>query len=552
VTHYVGVAGVGSDAGKLGPGHPRAGLFGFNRTTRLEDVPDGASNTIAILGVTGNVGAWAAGGPASVRPLTKPPYVNGPDGFGSGQPNGMLVGMADGSVRFIARDTDPTVLEQLATIGGGEEVTVASLRTVQVAEAAPPSEPAPRQPDRVARLPVADPASPGPGPAAPADGPRLELSQPAELAQVDVQARLADRVTEIGFPGVALVDVIDLLAQLSGLEVTFDADALAELGVTVRDPVTVQLGDATLGEVFSKVLAPHGLVYLVDQGQVLITSPPNRRNALRPTEYTVSDLTGPEKASTAQLAETIERFVAPETWSRLGGRGSIEPANGMLQVVQTDAVHALIVEFCEKLRTARGLPLRSRQAPERFTLATRGDRARAKLDQPITASFFEPTPLERIVSDLELASGLTILINRMTMAARGLPSDVTAKLHADQLPFRKALDELLRPLGLGYRVLDAETLEISTRQDIAARLQLEFYPVGDLLTDGETAASLMEKIRADVAGGTWSEANGPGELGFDKPSTCLFVRQSQPVQFELQALLQRFRAGKQKPPPVRG
>ncbi len=546
VTHYVGVAGVGPDAGELGPGHPRAGVFGFNRTTRMEDIGDGAGNTIAILGVTKNVGAWAAGGTASVRPLTKPPYVNGYDGFGSGQPNGMLVGMADGSVRFLSKEIDPGVLEQLATIGGGEDVTAASLRTTRAPQ--PPIEPVAPPPGAggVAQQAVPDPAGFKPGPGPVPEGPRLELSGPEEPSDVDVQARLADRVVEIGFPSVPLVDAVDLLAQLSGLEVTFDTDAMAEIGVKIRDPVTVQLADATLGEVFEAVVAHRGLVYVVENGQILISSPAKRRNALRSVEYTVLDLTGPERASTAKLAETIEQLVAPETWSRSGGRGTIEPGNGLLKVVQIDGVHGQIVTFCEKLRTARRLPLRSRQAPERFTLATRWDQARPKLELPITANFFEPTRLEQITSDLEQVSGLKILINRMAMTARGMPSQITATLKADGQPLHEALDALLRPLGLAFRVIDAATLEITTRQEIAARLELEFHPVGDLLTEGETPSSLMGKIRAQVAGGTWSEDSGPGVLAFDKASTCLLVLQSQPVQFELETLLERWRAERKK------
>ena len=127
VTHYVGVAGVGADAGQLKPGEPRAGLFGYSRRTRPDAIPDGAANTIATLGVQDHLGPWAAGGDSTVRPLTQRPYVNGPDGFGSGQPNGMLAGMADGSVRFLSKDIDPTVLEQLATVGGGEPVTASIL-----------------------------------------------------------------------------------------------------------------------------------------------------------------------------------------------------------------------------------------------------------------------------------------------------------------------------------------------------------------------------------------------------------------------------------------
>ena len=134
------------------------------------------------------------------------------------------------------------------------------------------------------------------------------------------------------------------------------------------------------------------------------------------------------------------------------------------------------------------------------------------------------------------------------MAAQGTPSQLTAKLSADQQPLGEALDELLRPLGLGFRVIDAQTLQITTRQAVAARPELEFYPLADLLAEGETGSSLMGKIRAQVAGGTWSDANGPGVLGFDKPSTCLLVLQSQPVQFELQALLERWRGERKKRP----
>ena len=122
VTHYVGVAGVGPDAGRLPADDPRAGVFGYGRPTRLEDITAGVSHVIAVLGVSDHCGPWAAGGEATVRPLCRAPYVNGPDGFGSGLPDGMLAGMADGSVRFLSKDVDPRVVEQLAMIHHGGEL----------------------------------------------------------------------------------------------------------------------------------------------------------------------------------------------------------------------------------------------------------------------------------------------------------------------------------------------------------------------------------------------------------------------------------------------
>lgn len=539
VTHYVGVAGVGAGAGDLKPNDPRAGVFGHNRTTQMGDITDGASNTIAILGVIERLGAWAAGGSGTVRALTKPPYVNGPDGFGSGQPGGMLAGMADGSVRFLSSDIDPTVLEQLATIGGGEKVPAASLVSTGIPEPLTQPDNASPEPDTAAE--EGPPADTGDA----AQGLTVEearVGAESEPAKVDVQARLADPLLEMGFADVPLADALKLLSQMSTLPITFDLDAMAELGVTIRDPVAVQVSDATTGKVLEAVLSNRGLTYVVEDDQILVTSPQRKRIALRAVPYTVSDLAGPEPAALSELAGLVQKLVAPESWRPAGGQGTVEPAEGVLRVVQTDPIHYQILTFCERLRAARGLPLRSQHDPNKFALATLLDRARAKLSEPVTANFHKPTPLVRIIADLEELTGTRILIDWLALQAQGMSPGVEGSLNCRDLPLSEVLDDLLRPMGLAYRVVDADTLEVTTRRTVAARLELEFHPVGDLLTEGATAASLMEGIKDQVAGATWSEAGGPGVLHFDQPSQCLIVLQAQPAQFELEELLERWRA----------
>jgi hypothetical protein len=124
-THYVGVAGVGADAPGLPVTHPRAGLFGNGRTTRPEDVADGLSHTMAVAGVRDRLGSWAGGGSATIRPFVREPYINGPDGFGTGQPDGMFVLLADGRVQFLPKDTHPEVIRRLAAINDGQPVNPA-------------------------------------------------------------------------------------------------------------------------------------------------------------------------------------------------------------------------------------------------------------------------------------------------------------------------------------------------------------------------------------------------------------------------------------------
>ena len=225
VTHYVGVAGLGKDAGSLGPGDPKAGVFGFGRTMRPQDIADGASNTIAVLGVAGRLGPWSAGGHATVRSLTQRPYINGPDGFGSGQPNGMIAGMADGSTRFIAKDIDPQVLEQMVTTHGEHA------KATQV--------------DAVAKRPAAIPP--------------------------DIEARLQTRIARIEFREIPLAEVIGFLQEFTATKIAFDQQTMDSMGVSESVPVTVDLSNAAVAEILIAVLSPHGLQYVYSDEQLLIT-----------------------------------------------------------------------------------------------------------------------------------------------------------------------------------------------------------------------------------------------------------------------------------------
>lgn len=118
VTNYLGMAGVGENAETLPPHDPKAGMFGVNEPRKFRDVLDGLSNTIAV-GESDDPQPWAAGS-ATIRPLTKKPYINGGNGYGSKSPGGANFLLGDGSVRFISENIDPEVMEALSTIRGNE------------------------------------------------------------------------------------------------------------------------------------------------------------------------------------------------------------------------------------------------------------------------------------------------------------------------------------------------------------------------------------------------------------------------------------------------
>jgi prepilin-type processing-associated H-X9-DG protein len=91
--------------------------------TRLKDISDGTSNTIAVVETYGPGIRWYE--PRDLRADEMTFKINDPEyiGIASRHPGGAQVGLADGSVRFLPDDTDPRMLEAMTTINGGEDVS---------------------------------------------------------------------------------------------------------------------------------------------------------------------------------------------------------------------------------------------------------------------------------------------------------------------------------------------------------------------------------------------------------------------------------------------
>lgn len=116
-THLVGVGGLGVNGPEENAASTKAGVFAFNRSTRMQDFHDGTANTMAVAQVYKKFGPWLANDKSTVRPFTQKPYLHGPDGIGGpGNSKSTTVLMADGSVRTLADSTDSKVIESLATI----------------------------------------------------------------------------------------------------------------------------------------------------------------------------------------------------------------------------------------------------------------------------------------------------------------------------------------------------------------------------------------------------------------------------------------------------
>ncbi len=126
-THFAGMAGVEDGrnvtAGELSRSDPRAGIFGYDKIARANEITDGLGQTIMMIGTGEIVAGWVSGGGATIRGAREP-YFDAISGFGSrGLPSpGAYVMFADGSARVISASIDPKVFRAMCTMHGAETV----------------------------------------------------------------------------------------------------------------------------------------------------------------------------------------------------------------------------------------------------------------------------------------------------------------------------------------------------------------------------------------------------------------------------------------------
>lgn len=258
--HFVGVAGVGADGAALPKTHPRAGIFGWDRRTTEEDVRDGLSNTFLVLGREDHLHSWADG-QHSIRPLTAEPYVRGPDGFGTGEPEGMHVLLADGSVKFLSSAAAPVVFRRYAAMADGQPLDPMS--PGDPLDAPAPVVPSSTSPPAMAAVGPGTPSAPAPGmPNAglAADPPILPQLAP-EVPMIDFERALAQRLREYRVPTpVPAEDVLYELQEIAAVPLDWsalDAENALEgkmLALSMQNTTVEALIDAVARELSAKVV----------------------------------------------------------------------------------------------------------------------------------------------------------------------------------------------------------------------------------------------------------------------------------------------------------
>lgn len=397
--------------------------------------------------------------------------------------------------------------------------------------------------------PLAKPSTPIPPDSAssePADtAPPRPIAPRPPQRDIDVAKLLADSIPGIESAGTPLAEFVDLISNLTTIPITLE---LPLLPATAESPVVFKGSNTTVGAALKDALATLRLEYVVSNDQLIVRR--QEPNPVRALVHDVRDLTSGDEQQMHDLAEFLQAVVEPGVWGDGAGQGSIsiDAAKSSLTIRHRRATQFQVLLAIEKLRASRTPPLPPKTPINTtlFQLDSRLKQAGPRLVKPLSLNFSRPTRLVEICDLLSKLGGMRVVVDWHDVVTAGWNPAGEATLVANNQPLVDALESLLTPLDLTFRIIDAQTLQVVTRARLNDAGELEAYRVADLLSGEASGDALVAKIRSTLGDNTFVAGGGTGEIRYDPTGKCLFAWLPQPRQRELEVLLATMRTSTKK------
>lgn len=332
-------------------------------------------------------------------------------------------------------------------------------------------------------------------------------------------------VAEANFDGVPLLDFLQFFVEFTTLPVTLDFDSLRQARIPYDAPVQLQLEATSAGDLLQTALTPAGLTYTFANGIVAIAPNTVVHGDVQSRSYDVSDLCD-NAEQTIALAALITTTVEPSSWQEAGGVGVLTANDQTLEVEQSLASQFEIARLLDRLRTARGLLPRSDLPREWLTCTPVFVPMQEIFQKRYTLNFSDPTDITKVLDRIRNETEVRVLVDWAATAATDWKPHAKTTLSASDTPFAQLLDAWLEPLKLGYRVVDANLIQISSAAALKSHGEVEVYPLNDAAA--KKAEALTTALQQELGEPAVKDAGGA--LVFEPTSHSLVVRLPQPMQ----------------------
>ena len=377
------------------------------------------------------------------------------------------------------------------------------------------------------------------------DSLRQGFAVSSERPKIDITERLQQPVTSIRFEKAAIIDIVRAISDLSGVPMQLDIDELRARGVSVESPVSLQLQETTLAGIIEATLQKTRLSRHDGDNCVVFGYPDEQVTAMRTVRYDMSQLASLEQnpISVEQATQWLSQLLLPPSQNPNVRDAAVAVDGNEIVVVGTSWLQDQARRLLLTLFYLRELEPETKLTPERLAPEVFGwDR----VNTPMSFNPVEPLSLKRAAWLIEQHTKVRLLIDHAALHEDGFSQETPVTCHVSNGTIDTVLREMLEPLGLTYRIVEVNAVEITTPDAAKRKMTIEAQHYSPLPAD-KTPESIAETIRQAFGGNTrWNDETG-GVIVIDEISGYMLVRQSQPLQRDIRLWFGRMHSEENPP-----
>lgn len=306
-----------------------------------------------------------------------------------------------------------------------------------------------------------------------------------------VADQLALELQAIELPAMSLEKYLELISNLTGLAIKVEPDALQAASQTMNSPIEVKSEAIKVADLLTSSLSTLGLGW-EQSGDVLVVSLPNP-STKETRKYSLEGLGQITTDQPELAAEVLRVMIEPESWTAEAGN-SVAVEFAELVVIQSPLNHWRIEQFMNQWRERVAGVSADAAASAESEEASESEVARELLAKRVTLEHLQPVSLRVLARELASQVSGTILIDWVALAKEGWTADTSLTCSLNNETLGIGLQDTLRPAALSFRVIDANTLQITTRNDLLAASDVEFFDLRGLQEAGIAPAEVQGQL----------------------------------------------------------
>ncbi len=317
---------------------------------------------------------------------------------------------------------------------------------------------------------------------------------------IDPVAALDEMFPGIAYTEIPLVGFIRNFNRLTRIPIQLDTDSVIAGQLDPHASITVTVENSTAKDFLQAALDTHDLVWQWNDDSQVIVVLPQGHDELSRHEFPVDPALASNEEQASEIIELVKRVIQPESWNTADGEGSISIADGKCVVEQTGKTARQVEMLLQLLNAAAKIKDDPDSAELQAQLATLYSRNEALGTSESAWEDIQLDVMSRVLDQIARHDGVTVLVNWNELLQHGWNPNTQVPWKSRDQKIEKTLMELTSSMGIGWRMLDEGTLEITSRQQLWNGTRIEVYPCHRQLARNYTPEQIIRFLQSGIAG----------------------------------------------------